>query len=331
MKEIIKEQVKAQVSKIMPQIEDYVTKSLGAEVLVRSTNQPQTSYAVAASLSEFKLKKILIEKIKTTESINRSDIQKNLYNALVEAYNSDNDIFTLYGDVVTLKRGRDDQDKDEDPSTGSDRGTKRRKSSKDHKSYGTSAQAEEPESKSADTEMHQDQGNEYGPIDDQHDNEASSKHDWFYKPEKPPTPDRPAFNLLKGTCKSFAELEYHFKECYKAVNDRLDWHNPKGHEYSFDLSKPLPLIEDQGRQVVHADYFINNDLEYLKGRSSSRKYATSTTRTKAANVKVMRWYDYGYLEEIVVRKDDNALYKFKEGDLLRLNLCDIEDIFILLV
>nr|GEZ12175.1 hypothetical protein [Tanacetum cinerariifolium] len=33
---------------------------------------------------------------------------KDLYKALVESYNSDK-----YGDVVTLKRGRDDQDKDE--------------------------------------------------------------------------------------------------------------------------------------------------------------------------------------------------------------------------
>ncbi|GKB35481.1 hypothetical protein Tco_0880423 [Tanacetum coccineum] len=127
MKIIIKDQVKAQVSKIMPQIEKYVTESLGAEVLVRSTNQPQTDYAVAASLSEFKLKKILIDKIEANKSINRSDNQKNLYNALVESYNSDKDIITSYGDVVLLKRGRDDQDKDEDPSARSDRGTKRRK------------------------------------------------------------------------------------------------------------------------------------------------------------------------------------------------------------
>nr|GEV72969.1 retrovirus-related Pol polyprotein from transposon TNT 1-94 [Tanacetum cinerariifolium] len=61
------------------------------------------------------------------------------------------------------------------------------------------------------------------------------------------------FNLLKGTCKSFAELEYHFKECYKAVNDKLDWNNPEGHAYLFDLSKPLPLIKDRGRQVVPVD------------------------------------------------------------------------------
>ncbi|GJV60752.1 hypothetical protein Tco_1466852, partial [Tanacetum coccineum] len=108
--------------------------SLEAEVLVRSTNQPQTSYTVAASLSEFKLKKILIDKIETNKSIDRSDTQKNLYNALVESYKTDNDIITSYGDVVILKRGRDDQDKDEDPSARSNRGLKRRRSGKEAKS-----------------------------------------------------------------------------------------------------------------------------------------------------------------------------------------------------
>nr|GEU79654.1 acetyl-coenzyme A synthetase, chloroplastic/glyoxysomal isoform X2 [Tanacetum cinerariifolium] len=116
---------------------------------------------------------------------------------------------------------------------------------------------EEPKFEAADTEMHRDQRNESGHIDDQPDNEAAPQHDWFQKPDKPPTPD--------------------------PVNDRLDWHNPEGCEYPFNLSKPLPLIKDQRRQVVHADYFINNDLEYLKGGSSSSKYVTSTTRTKAAN------------------------------------------------
>nr|GFA67699.1 hypothetical protein [Tanacetum cinerariifolium] len=104
MKAIIKEQVQAQVSKIIPKNEKCVTESLGAEVLVRSTNQPQMSNAVATSLSEFELKKILIEKIEENKSIIRLDIQKNLYNALVESYNSNKDISTSYGDVVTLKR-----------------------------------------------------------------------------------------------------------------------------------------------------------------------------------------------------------------------------------
>ncbi|GKD48776.1 hypothetical protein Tco_1277752 [Tanacetum coccineum] len=55
----------------------------------------------------------------------------------------------------------------------------------------------------------------------------------------------PAYNLLKGTCKSFVELEYHFKECFKAVNDQIDWNNPEGHEYPFNLSKPLPLVKNR--------------------------------------------------------------------------------------
>ncbi|GJS70552.1 reverse transcriptase domain-containing protein [Tanacetum coccineum] len=93
-----------------------------------------TAYAVAASLSEFELKKILIDKMEANKSVNRSDNQKNIYNALVESYNSDKDIMSSYGDVVILKRGQDDQDKDEDPSAGSDQGTKRRKSGKDTKS-----------------------------------------------------------------------------------------------------------------------------------------------------------------------------------------------------
>ncbi|GJX97020.1 hypothetical protein Tco_0352818 [Tanacetum coccineum] len=94
-------------------------------------NQPQTSYAVAASLSEFELKKILIDKMETNKSIDRSNVQKDLYKALVESYNSDKDIIFSYGDVVTLKRGRNDQDKDEDPSAGSNRGSKRRRSGKE--------------------------------------------------------------------------------------------------------------------------------------------------------------------------------------------------------
>nr|GFC61915.1 hypothetical protein [Tanacetum cinerariifolium] len=45
----------------------------------------------------------------------------------------------------------------------------------------------------------------------------------------------------------------------------------------------------------------------------------------------MKWYDYGYLEEIEVRREDQQLYKFKEGEFPRLHLHDIEDMLVLLV
>ncbi|GJR68244.1 hypothetical protein Tco_0014309 [Tanacetum coccineum] len=38
----------------------------------------------------------------------------------------------------------------------------------------------------------------------------------------------PAFRLLKGTRSNYAELEYDFEECYKALLEKLDWENPEG-------------------------------------------------------------------------------------------------------
>nr|GEX77189.1 retrovirus-related Pol polyprotein from transposon TNT 1-94 [Tanacetum cinerariifolium] len=87
----------------------------------------ENSYAVAADLSKMELKKILIEKMEGNKCIQRSDEQRNLYKALVDSYESDKIILDTYGETVTLKRGRDDdEDKDEEPFAGPDQGTKRR-------------------------------------------------------------------------------------------------------------------------------------------------------------------------------------------------------------
>nr|GEV01572.1 hypothetical protein [Tanacetum cinerariifolium] len=80
------------------------------------------------------LKKILIEKIESNKSIHRSNEQRNLYKALVDAYECDKIILDTYGDIVMLKRRRDDADKDEEPSAGSDQGSKRRREGKEPES-----------------------------------------------------------------------------------------------------------------------------------------------------------------------------------------------------
>ncbi|GJR86445.1 hypothetical protein Tco_0210456 [Tanacetum coccineum] len=74
----------------------------------------------------------------------------------------------------------------------------------------------------------------------------------------------PTFNLLKGTCKSLTELEYHFEEYH------------------------------QGCQAIPQDYFINSDMEYLKGGSLSRQYSTFATKTKAAT------YEIKWIEDMVL-------------------------------
>ncbi|GKE02097.1 hypothetical protein Tco_1390080 [Tanacetum coccineum] len=141
---IIKEEVTTQLPCILPQavsdfatlvIERNVTESLKADVLAKSSSQPKSTYAVAASLSEFELIKILMDKMEEHKSYLRVDYKRELYDALVKSYNIDKDLFELYGDVFTLKRSRDEKDKDQHPSTRSDQGTKIRKSSKDAESY----------------------------------------------------------------------------------------------------------------------------------------------------------------------------------------------------
>ncbi|GKD79922.1 hypothetical protein Tco_1342543 [Tanacetum coccineum] len=93
-------------------------------------------------------------------------------------------------------------------------------------------------------------------------------------------------------------------------------------------------------QKLQVDYFFNNDLKYLQGGVSTMTYTTSIIKKKAAQydlpgiedmVEVMRKHGYEYLKEIVVRRADNDLYTFKEGDFPRLCINDIEDMLLLVV
>ncbi|GJR69151.1 hypothetical protein Tco_0015216 [Tanacetum coccineum] len=319
------------------------------------------------------------------------------------------------------KRKPDDADRDEGLPARPDQGLKRKKTGKDTKpskkakstgtskgttksqpkSTGKSAQAEKTVFEAGDTQVPEDLREDMGNTDEPPVVKADPK-DWFKKPERPPTPDpewnecktvdRPAYKLLKGTCRSYVELEYNMEECYKSLNDQLDWNNPVGDRYPFDLSKQLPLVQSRNCQIVPVDYFFNNDLAYLQGGSIGRTYTTSLIKTKAAkydlqgikymvpnlwslvkvaynrhallgtshwrskrqtfygyasnrvskhdvyptkrilavtNVKVNVWYGYGHLEEIEVRRSNQQLYMFMEGDFPRLHINDIEDMLIL--
>ncbi|GKF81151.1 hypothetical protein Tco_0239753, partial [Tanacetum coccineum] len=76
-------------------------------------------------------------------------------------------------------------------------------------------------------------------------------------------------------------------------------------------------------------------------RQSFYGYASKLTSSKdvysrrriiaVTRLTIRKKYDYGHLEEIEVRRDDQKLYTFKEGDFKRLRLQDIEDMLLLLV
>ncbi|GJT46759.1 hypothetical protein Tco_0955474 [Tanacetum coccineum] len=348
--------------------------------------------------------------MKTNKSIDRSDMQKNLYNALVESYNTNKYIITSYGDVVTLKRGGDDQDKDEDPSAGSNRGSKRRRSSKEAES---SKEPKDKESKSTSSSKGASKSQSKS-SDESPTQEALHEDVWHMNPSRPPTPNRewhktktvdnrppqpwitqivqaigtqssfneflatpidfsafimhqlkidnltqevltsPTYDLIKGTCKSVVELEYHLEEVFKATNDRLDWHNPEEKPYPHDLSKPLPLILNEHVKwikdkvsriwspikVVYDKHAYWGTYHWGPKRQKLYRYASNMQTSKhvysrhkiiaVTSLKIMKWFGYSHLEEIIVRIQDDQLYKFQEGKFKRLCRQDIEDMLLLL-
>nr|GEU57851.1 hypothetical protein [Tanacetum cinerariifolium] len=330
IKERVKEQVKDHVSKILPRIEQAVNEKLEAK-------------------------------------------------ALVDAYESDKIILETYRESVTLKRRRDDdEDKDEEPSTGPDRGSKRHKEGKEPESAST-PQKLLPRvlaglQQGLDLDMHR-QPHKPPTLNRDWNKTLPDVHGsiqpWISELAKQAdtrssfnelldTPldysnflmnqlrvdtltskllARPTYELIKGSCKSLIELEYHMEEVYKATIDQLDWVNLEGQRYPHNLLQPLPLIPDNRcRRVIPFAHFINNDLKYLRGfygfainRESARDVYSKKKIVAITQLKIVEWHSYKHLDWITIRRNDDRLYKFKEGDFKRLRLQDIEDMLLLLV
>nr|GEZ78198.1 hypothetical protein [Tanacetum cinerariifolium] len=70
---------------------------------------------------------------------------------------------------------------------------------------------------------------------------------------------------------------------------------------------------------------------YARGLESTHDVYSTKRIMEVTQVEVMRKHGYGYLREIEVRRADNDLNTFKEGDFPRLRINDIEDMLILIV
>ncbi|GJU00514.1 hypothetical protein Tco_1110852 [Tanacetum coccineum] len=165
-----------------------IKESRDEVTLAKVSSQLHSTYEAASALTEFVLKKILIDKMEKSESYMAAPEHRDCYDILKKSYDLDKDLFFSY-DVYSLKRSRKDKDKDEDQSAGSDRGLKKRKLSKyaepttgpkkkgstsgsskgtksQPKSSRKSVQSEEPVFKVADLEMPQDQEGNLGDNED---------------------------------------------------------------------------------------------------------------------------------------------------------------------
>nr|GFC67938.1 hypothetical protein [Tanacetum cinerariifolium] len=191
-----------------------------------------------------------MEKMEGNKSIQRSDEQRNLYKAHVDAYEADKTILESYGDTAILKRRRGDDDDQEGPSAGSDRGSKRRREggSLNQLAIHPNQQPEPRKPLTSDRYWNKTlptvQGSAQTWISELA-KQADSRSSFNELLDTPLdfsnfimnrlgvdtlTPELlagPTYELMRGSCTSLTELEYHLEEVYKATTDQLDWVNPE--------------------------------------------------------------------------------------------------------
>nr|GEV25836.1 hypothetical protein [Tanacetum cinerariifolium] len=255
----------------------------------------------------------------------------------------------------------DDAGKDEEPFAGSDRGSKRRKEGKEPestsapkekatKSDGKSTQrsiqlwiselAKQSDSRSSFNEL----------MDTPVDFSAFLINRLKVDTLTSKLLDGPTYELMKGSCKSLVELEFFLEEVYKAMTDQLDWVNPKGassRKYTTSVTKikavdygHIKWIEDLVPRTMWIQEPVSYDKHALKGishwgRKRQQFYGFAVNRESASDVyskcriiavtelKIVEWHNYKHLDWITVCRDDDKLYKFKEGDFKRLRIQDI--------
>ncbi|GKF63841.1 hypothetical protein Tco_0187289, partial [Tanacetum coccineum] len=66
-------------------------------------------------------------------------------------------------------------------------------------------------------------------------------------------------------------------------------------------------------------------------RESARDVYSKHIIIAVTKLEIVKWHNYKHFDWITVRRDDDKLYKFKEGDFNRLRIQDIEDMLLLLI
>nr|GEW08330.1 hypothetical protein [Tanacetum cinerariifolium] len=141
--------------------------------------------------------------------------------------------------------------------------------------------------------------------------------DWFKKPERPPSPDcewnkGPATTFLKALAEVMSSSFIIWKN--GGSTDRIYMTSlTKTKAAKYDLPRIKDMVPNLWSPAKVA--YDNHALLGISNWGSKRQ----------------SFYGYAFNKEIEVRRSDQQLYKFMEGDFPRLYLHDIEDMLILLV
>nr|GEW74816.1 hypothetical protein [Tanacetum cinerariifolium] len=252
----------------LPNFTSMVKESLKDAILAKESSQPQYSYEVAATLTEFELKKILIKKIDKSESYLVALEHRECYEGLKKSYDLDKAIFSTYDKVYSLKRNQ--KDKEEDPYAGSYRGLKKRKTSKDVdaakgpkakesqsglskgdksqlKSSGKSVQPEEPEFEVADSDMPQDQ--KANPVTRV---EIMRKHGYGYLREiKVQRADNNLYTFKEGDFLRLRINDIKLRNSFKNVHQKHSY--SEASQRSSTSSQKIPEEDQRRNRLMRSD------------------------------------------------------------------------------
>nr|GEZ20311.1 hypothetical protein [Tanacetum cinerariifolium] len=295
--EAINKEVNAQLPQILP----HAISDVATPVIVKNV----TESLEAADLT----------RMEKNISFDIADYKIELYDAMGKYYNTDNVIFESYG----TKRRKSSKDAESSRDLRSKEkkflSTSKDASQSQHKSSGKSAHAEEAIHTVEDSSMQQDQESITGDNDEQPANKEVTKADCI----------QPAKRHLH----EYYRVRVSFEECSKATTERR--------RYSTSVTKTkaatydLKWIEDLSPvQVKYDQHAYLGTSHWGPKRQSFYGYASNMTSSKdvysrrriitVTRLKIIKKYDYGHVEEIEVRRDDQKLYTFREGDFKRLRL-----------
>ncbi|GJS70457.1 hypothetical protein Tco_0703298 [Tanacetum coccineum] len=319
----VKEQVKAQLSKILPKIEKTVNKQLKAEVMTCSSTESKTFLTIATNLSELELKKILIDNMESNKSIHRSDEQKNLYKALVDAYETDKLILNTYGDTVSFKRRRTLHW----IKLGVKEKTSWKRTKVNHLVELEYLFEEVYKETTEQLDWNNPEGQQYPhdlqkplPLIPNSRGRRVIPFDHFINKD---------LEYLSGgvSIRKYATLvtktkaaDYgHIKWIEDLVPNRM-W-----------SQVPVSYDKHALRGISHWGRKRQQFYGFAANRESARDIYSKRRIIAVTKLEIVDWHNYKHLDWITVHRDDDKLYKFKEGDFNRLHIQDIEDMLLHLV
>ncbi|GKC22014.1 hypothetical protein Tco_1024164 [Tanacetum coccineum] len=70
---------------------------------------------------------------------------------------------------------------------------------------------------------------------------------------------------------------------------------------------------------------------FVVNRESAHDVYSKRRIISVIELQIIEWHNYKHLDWITIRRDDDKLYKIKEGDFKRLRIQEIKDMMLLLV